>query len=186
MRLETERLLLREWREADKPLYADILADPVARRFFPDLGGLPEATIAIDRQTERLAEHGFAFLAVERKADGAFMGMLGMAPLKDEIRTLLPGAPAVEIGWQLGRPFWGQGYAPEGARAMLAFAWRELALPEVVAITYTGNQPSRRVMEKLGMRHDAGADFPHPALPDGHKLKPHVLYRIANPALQDH
>ena len=68
---------------------------------------------------------------------------------------------------------------------MLDFAWSKLALPEVVAITHEGNWPSRRVMEKLGMRHDASADFQHPDVPEGHKVRPHVLYRIANPALRD-
>lgn len=184
MRLETARLVLREWREADKPLYAKIIGDPVVRRFFVQTGTLADAAIGIDRAMDRLRDVGFTFLAVERKADQAFMGMLGMAPLSDTLRATIAGAPRVEIGWQLGQEFWGQGYAPEGAQAMLDFAWWKLRLTEVVAITYQGNTPSRRVMEKLGMIYDANADFLHPDVPEGHLLRNHVLYRIANPVLR--
>lgn len=185
MRLETPRLVLRDWREEDKPLYAAIIGDPEVRRFFPEVGTRADADLGIDQARQRLADIGYSFLAVERREDRAFMGMLGMAPIGDEVRVLLPGAPAVEIGWQLGKAFWGRGYAPEGAEAMLAFAWSTLALPEVVAITYEGNWPSRRVMEKIGMRRDPRGDFEHPKVPLGHRLRPHVLYRILNPALRD-
>ncbi len=185
MKLETARLVLREWRDADKPPYAAIIADPDVRRFFPSVGTYADADAGIERAKQRLIEVGFTFLAVERKQDQAFMGMLGMAPIRDELRLAIPGAPAVEIGWQLGKEFWGHGYAPEGAQAMLDFAWWKLRLPEVVAITYEGNLPSRRVMEKIGMRYDPNGDFQHPDVPDGHRLRPHVLYRIANPALRD-
>jgi RimJ/RimL family protein N-acetyltransferase len=184
VKLTTSRLVLRDWREEDKPLYAAIIADPEVRRYFHQLGTPADAELGIERARARLAELGYSFLAVERREDGAFMGMLGMAPMKESLRLLLPGAPAVEIGWQLGKAFWGHGYASEGAAAMLDFAWRRLALPEVVAVTYEGNSPSRRVMEKLGMTRDPRGDFEHPDVPAGHPLRPHVLYRIANPALR--
>ena len=181
MRLETERLVLREWRETDKALYAEVIGDPIVRRFFPSIGTPADAASGIDRAIHRLADLGFSFLALERKLDGRFLGMLGMAPFSDVVRFAIPGAPKVEIGWQLGKEFWGNGYAPEGARAMLDFAWSNLALPEVVAITYEGNLPSQRVMEKIGMQRDPHGDFLHPDIPDGHLLRPHVLYRISNP-----
>lgn len=182
MRLETERLALREWRDEDRPLYAEIIGDPLVRRFFPGVGTRADADLGIDRAIQRLADHGFTFLAVERKADAVFMGMLGMAPFTDEMQAAIPGNPKVEIGWQLGKEFWGQGFAPEGARAMLDFAWTRLKLPEIVAITSAINLPSRRVMEKIGMHHDPTADFQHPSVAEGHILRPHVLYRIGHPA----
>ena len=183
MRLETERLVLREWRDSDKPLYAAIVGDPEVRRYFESTATLADAIVGIDRATAQLAEVGFSFLAVEVKADGALIGMLGMAPIKDTLRALLPDAPGVEIGWLLAKSHWGQGLAPEGARAVLDFAWNEAGLPEVGACTYRGNLPSRRVMEKLGMRYDAGSDFDHPDIEAGHPVRPHVLYRISNPKL---
>jgi RimJ/RimL family protein N-acetyltransferase len=182
MRLETERLVLREWRDEDKALYARIIGDAHVRRFFPATGSYADADAGIERARQRLIEHGFSFLALERKADGHFLGMLGMAPLDDALRAVIRGEPRVEIGWQLDKDFWGQGYAPEGAQAMLQFGWDYAKLPEIVAITYRGNLPSRRVMEKLGMSYDPLADFEHPNVPEGHALRPHVLYRIKTPA----
>ena len=181
MRIETPRLLLRERREEDKALYAKIIGDPHVRRFFPGVGSYADAGTGIERARQRLIDHGFTFLAVERKDDGVFMGMLGMAPLGDELRAVIQSSPGVEIGWQLGREFWGQGFAPEGARAILDFAWNTMQLAEIVAITTRTNLPSRRVMEKIGMTYDPTSDFEHPTVPPGHALRPHVLYRIARP-----
>ena len=112
------------------------------------------------------------------------MGMLGMAPLRDALRATIPAHPGSKSAGSSARQFWGQGYAPEGAQALLDFAWWKLRLTEVVAITYEGNTPSRRVMEKIGMVYDPNADFLHPDVPEGHLLRSHVLYRIANPVLR--
>ena len=87
--------------------------------------------------------------------------------------------PCVEIGWRLAAPYWGRGYATEGARAALAVGFETLGLGEIVSSTVPGNLRSRRVMEKIGMARDPADDFDHPALPEGHRLRRHVLYRIA-------
>jgi len=78
----------------------------------------------------------------------------------------------------LDRAFWGQGLAPEGARAWLDYGFSTLGLFEIVAFTFAGNAPSRRMMEKLGMIPDAQGDFEHPRLAPGHSLRAHVLYRL--------
>jgi RimJ/RimL family protein N-acetyltransferase len=181
VRLETERLILRPWRDEDKAIYGAIIADPHVRRFFPTVGTLEDAIEGIDRAMARLDEFGFTFLATERKADGAMIGMLGMAPMRDDVRAAIPSHPGVEIGWQFGQAYWGQGYAPEAARACLEHAWDVLHLPEIVAITAEGNWPSRRVMEKIGMHEDPADRFVHPHVPLGSGIEHHVLYRIANP-----
>ncbi len=80
--------------------------------------------------------------------------------------------------WLLARDAWGQGYATEAARAVLAQAFGSLALPALVAFTAEWNRPSQRVMEKIGMTRDSAGDFLHPSLPADHKLARHVLYRI--------
>jgi RimJ/RimL family protein N-acetyltransferase len=181
VRIETERLILRPWEERDRAPYAEFNADPEVRRFYDHVCDRAEVDGMIDRFIQRLAEDGFHWLAVERKADGKFIGDVGLARFAEPTRDAIPGRPEVEIGWLLGKSFWGRGYAPEAARACLDFAWRELNLDEVVAITYRGNHPSRRVMEKLGMRHDPERDFEHPEVPVGHVLRPHVLYAIERP-----
>lgn len=86
------------------------------------------------------------------------------------------------IGWRLARAHWGRGYATEAASATLTHAFEALGLPEIVAFTVLGNSASRRVMEKIGMRHDPTDDIDHPGLPDDHPLRRHVLYCIARPA----
>ena len=92
-----------------------------------------------------------------------------------------PFTPCVEIGWRLAQGLWGRGYATEAGRAVLAHAWDALALPGVVSFATVGNERSRAVMARLGMRYDPADDFDHPRLPPGHPLRPHVLYRIARP-----
>ena len=109
------------------------------------------------------------------------MQLVGLGVIPDYLQAALPGRPRVEIGWQLDKAVWGQGLAPEGARAWLAYGWGTLGLTEIVAFTAAINRPSRRVMEKIGMARDPAEDFDHPRLPDGHPLRRHVLYRIGAP-----
>ena len=87
----------------------------------------------------------------------------------------------MEIGWRLATAYWGRGLATEGARRVLQHAFSELGLTEIVAFTVPANWPSRRVMEKIGMKHDPAEDFDHPRLPEGHPLRRHVLYRVKRP-----
>lgn len=182
MRLETERLVLRSWEERDRVPLAAILGDPEVRRFYPKALTRAESDALFDSVLEKQAEFGFHFAAAELKADGRLAGLVGIGMLNDMMRSAIPGAPRVEIGWQLDKALWGQGLAPEGARAWLAHGLEVLGFDEIVAFTYEGNQPSQRVMEKIGMARDPAGDFQHPGLAPGHRLRPHVLYRIARPA----
>ncbi|MET0075171.1 MAG: GNAT family N-acetyltransferase [Candidatus Thiodiazotropha lotti] len=91
--------------------------------------------------------------------------------------------PCVEIGWRLAQSHWGNGYATEGGRAALQVAFDQLNLEEVVSFTAVGNRRSRRVMERLGMG-DSTETFEHPAIPPGHQLRQHCLYRISKAAWQ--
>ncbi|MEO8684735.1 MAG: GNAT family N-acetyltransferase [Devosia sp.] len=178
MRLETERLVLREWEDRDRPYFAAIVADPYVMRYYPATRSHSEADAWIDRMIAGYAAGTAHFMAVERKTDGALLGLTGTAG----IAFAIPTAPQIEIGWLLGQQFWGQGYAPEAARAAMAHAFDVLGHKEVTAFTATINRPSQRVKEKLGMRRDPAANFEHPNVPAGHPLRPHVLYRVANPA----
>jgi RimJ/RimL family protein N-acetyltransferase len=179
--VETERLILRPFRDADRDENAAIFADPEVRRFALDLPDRAASDRRMDRAVAELQQTGLAPLAVEDRRDGRFIGTLGLTGFSAGLKAAIPSHPEVQIAWQLARRVWGQGLAPEAARAMLAFAWMQLGLPEVVAITAVINQPSRRVMEKIGMHHEPGDDFLHPDIEPGHRLRPHVLYRIANP-----
>lgn len=179
--LETERLLLRPWQESDRAPLAAILGDPVVRRFYPDVATPEQVSAQIDGAIAQRTANGFHFEAATLKSTGRLIGLIGIGVIPEHLRAVIPDHPRVEIGWQLDKAVWGNGLAPEGARAWLDYAWTALDLPEVVAFTARPNRPSQRVMEKLGMRRDPDADFDHPRLAPGHPLRPHLLYRIANP-----
>lgn len=172
--IETERLRLREWRDADRDPFFALNSDPEVMQFLP-MGDRASSDDAIDRMIATQAEHGHCFWAVERKTDGAFLGFCGPMPAREPLNE-------VELGWRLRRDAWGFGYASEGARASLAWCWANLDTPTVMAITVPMNLRSRAVMERIGMHYVEGGDFDHPALPEGDPLRRHVLYRIARPA----
>jgi len=181
VRLETERLILRSWESRDHAPLAAVLGDPEVRRFYPSTA-TPEQTLAqLASSIDKQAATGFHFGAAELKATGQFVGLIGLGYIPEQTRAAIRGQPAVEIGWQFDKAFWGQGLAPEGARGWLDYGFGTLGLPEIVAFTYAGNLPSQRVMAKIGMTRDPDADFEHPGLAPGHPLRPHVVYRIANP-----
>lgn len=177
MRLETERLIIREWEPRDRNAYVAIITDPDVRRFYFDVPTRVEAEATLDRFIAYYNRDGFGLLAVERKSDGALLGDVGIIPVGMPIR----GTPPVEIGWLLGKQYWGNGYAPEAAQAWLDYAFGVLDLDEVVAWTTVTNLPSQRVMQKLGMSTSPEDNFIHPKAPPGHPLGPHVLYRISRP-----
>lgn len=182
MRLETDRLVLRSWEERDREPLARVLGDREVRRFYPKALTHAEASTQFDVVLAKQAERGFFFGAAELKADGSFVGMIGLGFPADIMRDAIPGRPEVEIGWQFDKAYWGKGLAPEAARAWLAYGFDVAGLGEIVAFTYEGNHPSRRVMEKIGMQRDPADDFQHPVLPASHWLRPHVVYRIGRPA----
>lgn len=173
--LRTERLVLREWRESDRDPWAALNADPVVMEHFPATLDRAAADAAFDRFASRLAERGWGLWAVEHA--GEFLGFTGLNPVGFEAAF----APATEIGWRLRREAWGHGYATEAARAVVAYAFDDLRLDELVSFTTVGNLRSRAVMERLGMTRDVDGDFEHPSVPEGSPQRPHVLYRLQRP-----
>jgi RimJ/RimL family protein N-acetyltransferase len=172
--LSTPRLRLRQWRESDLAPFAALNADPQVMEFMPGcLTGTESDALARRSETE-IARQGWGLWAAERRESGEFIGFVGLRAPSFEAHF----TPCVEIGWRLARTSWGQGLATEAARECLRFAFQSLALSEVVSFTVGPNRRSRAVMERLGMRHDAGDDFEHPRLPAGHPLRRHVLYRL--------
>jgi RimJ/RimL family protein N-acetyltransferase len=152
-------------------------ADPEVMRHFPATLSRAESDAMVGRLRLHFTRHGFGLWAVEVPDVAPFVGFIGLSVPRFEA----PFMPCVEIGWRLTRACWGQGYATEGATAALAFGFGTRKLPEIVSFTAVDNQPSWRVMERLGMRRDPAEDFDHPALPEGHRLRRHVLYRMAAP-----
>ncbi len=170
----TERLLLRGWRDEDRDAFAAMNADPEVMRHFHDTLTREQSDTMLDRMQTAMESQGWGLWALERLDTGDLIGFTGLAvPTHD-----LPFNPCVEVGWRLARPAWGHGFATEAAREALRVGFDEVGLAEVVSLTSVGNTPSRAVMERIGMTRDPAGDFEHPAVPVGHPLRPHVLYRI--------
>lgn len=176
--IETERLVVRPWREADRAPYLAHCNSPAVTRY---LGG-PVSEAAVDAALGRIAASqsvdGFSFWAVERRTDGALLGYCGLKRMDD---LGPPLDDEVEIGWRLREDVWGQGYAREAAFACLDWAWANTALAHVHAITTPGNAASWGLMERLGMTRVPDGDFDHPKLAAGNPLRRHLTYRIARP-----
>ena len=171
--IETERLLLRPWRDEDREPFWAMAQDPEVMRYLPAMDRA-DSDDSIDRSIETQAEHGYCFWAVELKAEKRFVGFCGMVPPHDPFVE-------VEIGWRLERAAWGKGYAKEGAEACLDWAWRKLDAASVIAVTVPENTRSWALMLRLGMTHDPAEDFDNPNVPEGDPLRRLVLYRIKRP-----
>jgi ribosomal-protein-alanine N-acetyltransferase len=172
--IETERLRLRDWRAEDREPFAALNADPDVTRFLSRPLTRDESDAMVDRIVARWQERGYGLWAVERRADGAFLGFTGLS-WQD---FPAPFTPAIEIGWRLARFAWGNGYATEAARTSLEFGFDTLGLDEIVSFTTVANTPSRRVMERIGMVRDPAGDFEYAGVPEGHPIRLHVLYRV--------
>ena len=172
--LRTARTLLRAWRDDDLPAWVAMNADPAVRRYFSTVQTEAEALAEAGRSRANLARRGWGMWALEVPGKLPFAGFVGLNLPSFEA----PFMPVVEMGWRLPTAAWGQGWASEAATAAAAFGFDVLGLDELVAFTTVSNEPSRRVMSRLGMQHDAAADFDHPSVAEGHALRRHVLYRL--------
>ncbi|MCZ0204667.1 GNAT family N-acetyltransferase [Streptomyces sp. UMAF16] len=174
--LHTDRLLLRRWRDSDLEPWAAMNADPEVREHLGDLLSRDQSDASVAQYQADFDRRGYGWWAVEVRGTGEFIGFAGLDPVDD-------GMPftGVEIGWRLARSAWGQGYATEAARAVLAYGFDTLGLPEILAVTTSTNHRSQAVMRRIGMIRDPADDFDDPSAPDG-PLRPNVLFRIARGA----
>jgi RimJ/RimL family protein N-acetyltransferase len=150
--IDTERLLLRSFREADLPHFAALHTDGEVMQF---IGGAP-LDRAVTDGIAAAAQHGFdtkgiGMIAVERRSDGAFVGMCGV--------SIEPWFPDLEVGWRLARQYWGEGYASEAAAAWLGYGFETLGAPRILAVADAPNRRSIAVMERIGMSFDHSANL---------------------------
>jgi RimJ/RimL family protein N-acetyltransferase len=175
--IETERLILRGWRESDVEPFHAMGNDAEVMDFLGPHLSRADAAAAMERQNRMLAGLGHCFWAAERREDGAFIGFCGVKP--GPAGTPIEGE--IEIGWRLARPYWGKGYAREAAQASLDWVWANLDIGSVSAITVPGNRRSWGLMERLGMVRAGDDDFDHPNVPVGNPIRRHITYRIVRP-----
>lgn len=178
--LVTPRLRMRGWRDEDLAPFAVLNADPRVMEYFSKALARAESDAMVARIRAHFDRHGFGLWAVEAPGVAPFIGFVGLAVPSFQAHF----TPCVEVGWRLAAEFWGRGYASEAAAQALAFGFEKLALEEIVSFTVPTNMRSRRVMERLGMTRSAQDDFEHPGYPEGHRIRPHVLYRMSRIAWQ--
>src|ERR1051326_7563580 len=149
-RLETERLIMREWRDSDLDAFAGFYGDAEVMRY---LSGQPMTRGDAWRSMASAAGHwvlrGYGLWVVERKSDGAVIGRVGL--IRPE------GWPALEVGWTLGREFWGQGYATESARAAQNYAFLTRPVDKMISLIDPDNKASQAVAQRIG--ETCGPDF---------------------------
>jgi RimJ/RimL family protein N-acetyltransferase len=153
--IETARLTLSPWTEAERAPFTAMCADPEVMHDYPAPEDVAAAGARFDRYAAAILRDGFGKWALRRKDDGAFLGLCGVSPIWP---TLAP-APGLEIGWRMVRAAWGLGYASEAARAALADVFARTDAAEVISFTLPTNTRSLAVMARLGLDRDASRDF---------------------------
>ena len=170
---DTDRLVLRQWRPEDREPFAMLNADPEVMEFFPKPLSRSESDALAERLGQSIASRGWGLWAAELRESGEFIGFVGL----EQAPPRIPHSPCVEVGWRLARAFWGKGLATEAAIAALRIGFESTGLPEVFSFTSILNLRSRAVMERLGMVAEPDT-FEHPNVPEGHRLREHVAYRL--------
>lgn len=169
MRMET--VALRQWKDEDFDAYAEMNANAEVMRYLPAPLSRFQASRMFIRMRRGIDARGWGTWAVE--VDGVYAGMAGL----NVPRRQLPFSPCTEVLWRFRREFWGRGIAFRAAALALDYGFSKIGVEEIVAFTTTQNLRSIRLMERLGLTRDLAGDFDHPAVPDGHPLRRHVLYR---------
>ncbi|HEY4935449.1 MAG TPA: GNAT family N-acetyltransferase [Puia sp.] len=170
--IETERLILRNWKKEDTLTFTEMCADRDVMEFISTPLTPEEVRMTIGRISDHFKKHGFGLYALEKRDTKTFIGFTGfMIPNFEHFFT-----PCVEIGWRIKSTEWNKGYATEAAKALLYFGFTQLAFDKVYSFTSIHNLASQRVMQKIGL-HSKGS-FYHPMLSPDHILSEHELYCI--------
>lgn len=176
--IETARLRLRRWEARDRNAIRAQVTDPSVMRYLIPVPDEAAFAAHLARLDEWQAKYGFTFWVVERRLDGAAMGLCGLK--RGGEGTPIEGQ--LEIGWRFAQPYWGQGYAREAATAVIDWAWANAAEDVVWAITAEGNEGSWRLMERLGMTRRFDLDFDHPQVAADSPLRRHITYQLHRPS----
>lgn len=171
--IRTERLGLRNWKPSDFDLFAEMTADKEVMEFFPKTLSKAEAVASAKKFMDHFDKYGFCYFAAETLADQQFIGFVGLM----HQTYPSPFTPCVDIGWRLRKGAWGKGFATEGAKACLRFAFEEMGLPEVVAVAPKLNIKSEKVMVKIGMQK--AGEFEHPNIAEDSPLRRCHFYKIS-------
>lgn len=168
----SERLGFRNWEIADVDAMTQINLDEAVMEFFPSTLSKEQTADFIIRMSNQFAKNGFCYFAVDKLIDNELIGFIGIS----EQSYAAPFTPCIDIGWRIKSNEWNKGYATEGAKRCLEFAFTELKLKEIFAIAPTVNKKSESIMLKIGMQKQY--EFVHPLLAQNEHLKNCILYKI--------
>ena len=168
----SERLGFRNWEETDIPFLASINSDPKVMEFFPSIQNLQQSEAFVERMQNQFIKNGFCYFAVDELSTHKFIGFIGISEQNFESDF----TPAIDIGWRLAQNAWGKGYATEGAKKCIEFAFTDIGLNKLISICPVINRKSEMVMTKLNMVKLAV--FNHPLLKEFPHLENCVAYEI--------
>ena len=170
---KSERIGFRNWLTTDIEIMAEINSDEQVMEFFPGIKSKQETTEFIERMQNQLQEKGFCYYAVDKLETRELIGFIG---LSEQVFTS-DFTPCIDIGWRLKKDEWNKGYATEGAKKCLDYAFSKLKLEKIIAVAPIANLKSEQVMKKIGMKKVK--NFNHPALAENERLRECSLYEIS-------
>ena len=171
--IETERLILRGYREEDRGAFAALTGDPRVGYWVANVLDRAQSDAMMDRLNAHIGAHGYGLWGVARKTDDKIIGLCGLDTIAPGD---LPVGPGIEMAWRMIPEVWRQGLASEAAAAALSWGLTNLDAPEILAFTADTNLASQGVMRRIGMQADPARDFDHPRLAADHPLLRHVVY----------
>lgn len=181
--IETERLILRPWTEADKPAFHDVVNTPAMMEYFGGVAPRDQIDKLIDGQMASQAADGLCMWAVDWRADGSLAGICGLR--RNRAYSGTPVDEELEIGWRIGERFWGQGVAREAATASLAWGWAHRPEPRISAWVHPDNDRSWGLMLRLGMSRRPELDFHHPMYAADDPIGDCIVYAIDRPGTNE-
>ena len=170
---KSERLGFRKWRKEDFEEFAKLNADEDVMEHFPEILSKDEVEEFIEKLRNHFTKNGYTYYATEILETKEFIGMIGLA--FQEYKSKF--TPAIDIGWRLKRNAWGKGYATEGAKRCLEYAFNELTISKIISVCTIKNKSSENVMRKIGMTKKG--EFSHPELINYPDYKKHLCYEIS-------
>ena len=171
---KSERLGFRNWSKSDLKEFAKLNSDPDVMAYFPRPLSTKETEDFIDRLQKHYYKRGYTYFATEILATGQLIGFIGLAYQSYETEF----TPSIDIGWRLRKSSWGNGFATEGAKRCIEYAFNNLKIQRLVATCTIRNIKSETIMQKIGMAR--GSHFKHPKLKDSPEYEDCVWYEIEN------
>lgn len=172
---ETERLILRDWEDADEQRFYEIMNTPVVMRHLGGVQSADQWQAAFQRIRGFTREWRHTFWIVEAKVDGEILGLCGLKRVNAPGAGGLTGTP--EIGWRLRESAWGKGIAKEASIASLDLGFSRFGYDRIIAMTIPANDSSQGLMTRLGMKRRADLDFMDERF--GPEVNPQIIYEIA-------